>query len=401
MKNICLVGQQGLKEGCRKIMAKFTCPHCYEMYGKNLIKYCCPDCNTIVLAPSKEPIKCISSGCGGVATIRLCPMCMVDNGMRNGINEIPRIALETPNLSFSIVGVSTSGKTNYITIMLDELMKFSDIRLAMGDQTNETRDHQKYNIQEIKHGRAPAGTVSGNPIPQIWYIKNLMKKRKGLFGDQTVPTYTFTIYDGAGEDHMTMDPTMVRYIKSSEAFIIVLDPLVLEGVRSFVDPQVMKNSLKGDQGVSENSTEVVERLVNMLTNIKGLKIGTMLKMPVAVVLTKFDTVINHPAFANTKVKHPSLSIENGKVRTEEFEQIHNEIENWLKNIGEQRFINALDSSFAKLDRKGNHSQRHYNFFAVSSYGEPPQEEGAVAKKITPHRVLDPILWLFAKNKFID
>ena len=387
-------------------MTNFTCPYCYEVYLKSHIKYICPDCGIIAVNSDREPVRCSGESCGGYATMRLCPMCMVDNGMRHGTNEIPKTALETPNLLFSIVGISTSGKTNYITIMLDELSKFSDIRLSMGDQTNETREHQKLNIQKIRQGIPPDGTVSGKPIPQIWYIKNLAKKRGGLksllgLGDQIVPTYTFTIYDGAGEDHINMDPTMVRYIKSSEAFIVVVDPLVLEGVRSFVDPEIIKKSLKGDQGESVNSTEVVERMANTLINIKGLKTGSVLKMPIAVVLTKFDTVVNHPAFANAKVKTPSLSIENGKVREEEFAQIHNEIEHWLKAIGEKHFINALDANFAAFDRKGIVKERYYSFFAVSSYGKPPEKEGTVTKNIRPHRVLDPILWLFKKKKFID
>ena len=379
------------------MMAKFTCPHCYQVYSASAVRYLCPDCNTIARKSRKKPVKCSSRGCGGLATTRLCPMCMVDKKTRVGTNDIPKIALETPNLLFSIVGVSTSGKTNYITVMLDELMNFSDIRLAMGDQTNETGEHQRNNMMKIRRGEAPEGTFRGQVMPQIWYIKNLQKKYKKFFGAEITPTYTFTIYDGAGEDHTEMDPTMVRYIKTSEAFIIVLDPLVLEGVKSFADPKIISNSYKDDSGQGEiiNSTQIVGKLANTLRTIKGLKAGTVLKMPVAVVLTKIDTVLNHPAFANCRVKSPSLNMENGKVREEEFEQLHGEIENWLRVVGEQKFINALDANFATS------KNRYYNFFAVSSYGKPPEEQGTVPDKIKPHRVLDPILWLFKKKKFID
>jgi len=325
---------------------------------------------------------------------------MIDHsGVRNGTNEIPKDAFETPNFNFSIMGMSSSGKTNYITVMLNELMHSTGNWFAMNDQTNDTRDLQKLNYSEMRQGRVPPGTLRGDPIPQIWKIKNLLQKGSGFFSRNHVPTYTFTIYDGAGEDHL--DPRMIRYIRSSEAFIIVLDPLMLEGARNYVDPGAIDASLGSHVDIDANANTIVERLSSTLLEIKGLKAGTKLNMPIAVVLTKFDTVINHPAFANAMVRNKSLRIENGKVREEEFEQIHNEIEHWLKEIGEQSFINSLNGSFATFDKKGNIKERHYNFFAVSSYGQTPDMAGSVTAKLDPHRVLDPILWLFKKKKFID
>ena len=42
-----------------------------------------------------------------------------------------------------------------------------------------------------------------------------------------------------------------------------------------------------------------------------------------------------------------------------------------------------------------------HFFGVSSYGEPPETQGSVNENIKPHRILDPVLWLFKEEKFID
>ena len=168
-------------------MAKFTCPFCIREYDKSKVLYVCPDCGETTTPGrfAREPIKCKGSGCGGLATIRKCPSCG---------QVIPKMALETPNLPFSIVGVSNSGKTNYITVMLHELGKSSGLRLALGHQTKETLDHQNENYHRIyeEHTR-PESTQSGENMPQIWYIKNLQKKH-----GSEVPTYTFTIFDGAG-----------------------------------------------------------------------------------------------------------------------------------------------------------------------------------------------------------
>ena len=372
--------------------SNFMCPFCYETYNKKDIKYVCPECGTDA-PPGKEPVKCASSTCNGLATDRVCPS-------QTCSNRIPRTALDTPNLRFSIVGVSTSGKTNYITVMLEELTNSSGLRLATGSQTNETRDKNRADRRHIYELGIPVpGTEPGEAPPQIWFISNLAKTGSSFFGGSTVPKYTFSIYDGAGENFENMNPTEIRYIRSSEAFIITLDPLIMERVRAFVDPEVVKNSYKADVEYVD-SKQIVDTLASHLKKIKGIRPDKPLEIPVAVVLTKFDTISSHSSFANSLVKRPSSCISGGKVRVEEFDQVHDEIEHWLTTIGEQKFIDAMDADFSSVDWRGRR-KRHYKFFAVSSYGSPPPSEGATPEKIQPHRVLDPMFWLFKLRDFVD
>lgn len=366
-------------------MAKFTCPFCIREYNANKVLYVCPDCGNTSEPrfAEREPIKCKQTGCGGLATLRICPNCG---------EEIPKTALETPNLPFSIVGVSNSGKTNYITVMLHELSKAAGLRLALASQTKETSDHQNENRKRIyeEHIR-PEGTQAGVNMPQIWYIRNLLKK-----SGRNVPTYTFTIFDGAGEDHENnLDPssTVCRYISASKAIILAIDPLVLSKIRhgNEVDPEIMKNSLAGSDGEIKNAEDVINSVVAYIKAARGIKATRMLDIPVAVVLTKFDTLLSHKGFAsNALLKSPSLTIRDGKVDMAEIQQVHDEIQNWLYGIDEGGFINALQSHF-----------KEFYFFGVSSYGAPPKDANHLADTIQPHRVLDPILWLFKKAKFID
>ena len=371
----------------------FTCPFCYNVYDKRKVKYVCPvpACGTEA-APAKEPIKCKKPGCPGLATDRICPSCL---------EKVPRTALDTPNLNFSIVGVSTSGKTNYITVMLEELMNFPGLRLAMGNQTSETRDIQNINRGDIYINHRPAGASdAGEARPQIWSIRNL-DKDPGFFSRNTVPTYTFSIYDGAGEN--VENEITVNYIRASDAFVITLDPLILSGVQAFVPPEVVRNSYKADafnQIIDANA--VVNNLVNYLKEKRGIPENKPLEIPVAVVMTKFDTVISHPSFNNALVKRErGVGVRNKKVRVEEFDQVHDEIAHWLRTIGEQQFINSMDANFATFDRKGNLRKRYYKFFAVSSFGITPTVAGTTPQNIQPFRILDPILWLFKLKKFID
>ncbi len=366
-------------------MAKFTCPFCIRDYNKSEVLYICPDCGNASKPKfmEREPIGCKHTECAGLATQRKCPSCG---------QEIPKMAIETPNLPFSIVGVSTSGKTNYITVMLHELSKSNALKLALGSQTKDTRDHQNKNRRLIyeEHTR-PESTQAGTTMPQIWYIRNLLKKR-----GNDVPTFTFTIFDGAGEDHennIDNTSTVCRYINASKAIILVIDPLVLSKIRrgGAVDPEVLKNSLAGFEGETKNAEDVINSVVAYIKAARGIRSTQMLNIPVAVVLTKFDTLLSHKGFApNALIKRSSLTISDGKVNITEIQQVHEEIENWLYSIEEGSFINALQSHF-----------KEFYFFGVSSYGAPPKDANTLPDEIRPNRVLDPILWLFKKAKFID
>lgn len=364
---------------------KFTCPFCMREYDKSDVLYFCPDCgkNSQPGRFEKNPIACKTHRCNGLATLRKCPFCG---------QIIPKTALETPNLPFSIIGVSNSGKTNYITVMLHELGKASGLRLILGHQTKETLDRQNENYHRIyEEHTKPESTQSGENTPQIWYIKNLMKKR-----GSKVPTYTFTIFDGAGEDHEnSLDPssTVCRYINVSKAIILAIDPLALPKIRKggVVDHNVLVNSLGGYEGNAKNAQDVINNVATYIKAARGIKATTMLDIPVAVVLTKFDTLINHKGFGpQALIRNRSLTVRDGKVDTTEIKQVDQEIRNWLYQIGEGAFIDTLDSHF-----------KEYCFFGVSSYGAPPKDAYTLSDEIRPHRVLDPILWLFKREKFID
>ena len=360
----------------------FTCPYCIQAYKKNEILYVCPECKTTYRNKvSQKAMKCTKPGCGGYATIRRCPRCN---------HDLPQSVLETKNLPFSIIGVQSSGKSNYITVMLDELGRFTGLPVSLSTEDKETREHQKANANSIYVDHKPVpGTRSGDRMPQIWTIKNLSKKSRNK-----VPTYTFTIFDGAGEDHETrLDPssTVCRYIKTSKAIIIALDPLILRGVRNNIDRDVLSASLGGATGAEKDASAIVNSLASYIKNACGMRTDRMLDIPVAIVLTKFDTLLNHPLFSSSAVvKSSSIAIDkDGHIYETELKQVDSEIRHWLNGIGEGNFIKALDANF-----------KEYCFFGVSSFGSAPDKSQHLST-IKPHRVLDPVLWLFKKAKFID
>ena len=369
-------------------MAKFVCPYCMDDYDKKEVKYTCPDCGFADSKPKlfAKTVKCqnVSAKCPGLATLRQCPRCG---------HDIPKAVLETDNLPFSIIGVSGSGKTNYITVMLHELKRSAGLRLSLSHQDKETKDHQNMHYKMIYEDlMPPPNTVAGERMPQIWSIKNLAK-----MGRSSVPTYTFTIFDGAGEDHQNnidVNSPVARYINMSEAIIFVLDPLTISSVRSegLVDEETMQNSLGGGTGETAFAEDIINSIADYIRamNPRKYKAGAFINIPVAVVMSKFDTVWNHPSFGdNPLVRNPSLTISDGKISETEINQVHEEVEDWLKSINEDGLLRALEANFP-----------NHKFFGVSSYGEPPKDAGTLNKP-HPHRVLDPVLWLFKNKKFID
>jgi len=332
---------------------QFVCPYCMRSYKKKKV------------------------------TQHKCPHCY---------KNIPRTALETPNLPFSIIGISNSGKTNFITVMLHELSRAPRLRLVLNAQNEETEAHQNENYKRIYEDHAFLAQTEHNEygMPQIWSIKNLSKKYRN-----NVPTYTFTIFDGAGESHEKLNKSSVicRYIEISKAIIFTLDPLTLPNIRKggIVDENTMRNSLAGSKGETKNAVEIVNNVAAYIRATLEIKETKILDIPVAVVLTKFDTILSHKFFGpNALIRNESLNIQNGKVNVSEIQQVDQEIRNWLNEIGENSFIDALESNF-----------KEFCFFGVSSYGEPPKNANTLSDHIRPHRVLDPILWLFKKAKFID
>lgn len=370
-------------------MSKFVCPFCLREYNKSEVLYWCSKCGKPVKKPAFGKIKC---SCGGIASARKCKYSSCDAGS-DGTDFIPKDALEMPYLSFSIVGLSNSGKTNFITVMLNELQHSSGLHLPAGPLNKDSKKKQSdnYELIYLKHDK-PDATKPGSEKPQIWNVRNVAK-RKG----NTVPTYTFTIFDGAGESHQELDSssTECRYIAASKAIIVTIDPLALEGVKNggFVDSKTINNSRPSQGNIGSDSLQSVDIVNGVADYIKtaiGIKGTKRLTMPVALVLTKFDTVLGHPAFGeNALVKHPSNVFVNGEYRETEAIQIDNEIKGWLTEIGEEAFIDAVEANFS-----------NYCFFGVSSYGSVPPSSQKTPDSIDPHRVLDPILWLFHQVKFI-
>jgi hypothetical protein len=357
--------------------SSITCPFCFnENIKKSELKYMCPDGHITNKVSAGGLPKCSTPGCGKTTSIILCPKCE---------QELHRDLIDEPYLPFSIIGISGSGKTNYITVMLDQLDKAASLRTALAGKTVYTRDNQRQNRKMIfEDHQKPGSTRAGDITPQIWQIKNLNKKK-----GNDVPTYTFTIFDGAGEaqEQIEQNSAQCRYIAISKALMILIDPMALDSVKKKLDPETYQKSIGGTASGIGSSKEIIDPIVDFIKKSCNIGQKTLIKIPAAIIFTKMDAVMDD--FKNRPVSNPSPHVRTGYFDNADARAVHNDIRGWLERNEEGNFINTLEAHF-----------KDFTFFGVSSYGNIPKTVDEL-DEINPHRVLDPILWLFAKNKFID
>jgi hypothetical protein len=272
--------------------------------------------------------------------------------------------------------------------MLEELSNTSNLSLALSHQTKDTQVTQSKNRRRLYEEHRKLDFTSppedGYVQPLIWLIKNNNRKSCNW-----VKTYTFSIFDGAGEDHENIltNSSQCRYIAVSEAIMFLIDPMILQSVQMSLSRDVSQKSTGtvGERG--QNSVNIVNDIAHFIKISCGLKPDALIKIPVAVIFTKMDTLMND--FKNRPVAMQSPHGVNGFFNQSDARAVDNDIRSWLDASGESSIITALRANFSD-----------FRFFGVSSFGSVPITKDRLAP-VLPHRVLDPILWLFAKKKFID
>jgi len=204
------------------------CPYCLKELHSKDITVRCNICGTEAPTPksgkemiwSKIPINKVQKcGCGGIFNVRECGHCT---------EKLPSDILEYKKyLRFSILGITGSGKTNFLTTMLHELRSTTNSPWVLSAMDTATMETFQENDEDIYVRRQPVPATSAGiaPRPQLWRIKDRSKMT-----NNTIPSYSLTIFDGAGEDCEHINPVISRYINGSKSLIILFDPLALPSV---------------------------------------------------------------------------------------------------------------------------------------------------------------------------
>jgi hypothetical protein len=140
------------------------------------------------------------------------------------------------------------------------------------------------------------------------------------------------LYDPAGEIPESADQLAEsQFLKHTKGVVFVVDPFSLRQVRSETDRSVL-GRVRASNAVPKAS---LERFVEAQREHRSVKAGALLKIPVAVVVTKADALIepngtNHP-YAGTSAK--SRAERDAAVRA------------WLTDLGQRDLVASIDNQF--------------------------------------------------------
>lgn len=339
-----------------------TCPYCMDVIRKDALKYKCRKCST-EYPTSMKVQSCTTKNCGGLLELR-CPTCS---------KELPpQIFQFAQYVKFCIVGQPVSGKSTYITVMLKEFEQKLHKKMLISHMNTETLTIQNNNVELLYKLKKPLVTTV-KLVPQLWQITDRMKYNK-LKGEHKV--YSLTIFDGAGEDYLHMTDEIRRYINGADYIFFLVDTLKLSEVRKQL----------GMPDIDENaSPDLVKGMAQYLRMGLGLPAGKKINKPVAVILTKFDEIME--LMGNAQITQENDLANSGEYLRSDADAIDSEIRSWLEAIGESYFLSALEINFKKM-----------RFFGVSSYGHAPTDDGIGT--LMPHRVLDPVMWVLSEENII-
>ena len=327
---------------------------------------------TLPVCPGRHATEC--TDCQGIAlSHRVCPFCHAV--IRNKL-------IDKKNLQLAIIGTRNSGKTVYITMLMDYLQNnmgavygspMLPIEAAEGDRIRRI-------INEMERGKMPGNTTMDEVKPRLYQYGA---------GDKLS---VMTIFDGAGEKFTdeTLEAALMRYVTYASGLILLFDPTAIPSVRNDLMPAhgktgelttaTMAEVLAGVQLTYENYNQLHG---NVLTKFLGR--GKKLKIPVAVVFSKFDLMFEYFNQGDAVVKSSPNMNYNRRFDEEDSLQVDREIRDWLRRVGDGGLTSSIDSCFTNV-----------RYFGVSSLGCSPGTNVAFA----PHRIADPLLWLMHEEKLI-
>lgn len=304
--------------------------------------------------------------------IRICPNCH---------NRLPADFGRYPVKYISVVGITSSGKTVYLSQMLKDIEDtLGKVGLTVLGETPEKRDFvTKYPISCGK--KLPGGTIADHltrPIPVHVRCQN---------GQM----YTIVFYDIAGENCVIAEK-MRKYgpfIRNADGIIMIVDPEQLEADG---------NSDGADDVYSPDA--VAAAMYSAF--VSGLS-GGQSDIPLAAALSKSDLLQRYTGDKISKVSNIFEKINYAEYQGKGFpydnhNAVHREVADFLgtSNRGE-RLRNVLHSQF-----------KNYSYFAFSAINGMPklvESEGGRHYVIdqTPRkvRVEEPLLWILYQFRMIS
>nr|MBQ8890954.1 hypothetical protein [Clostridia bacterium] len=379
-------------------MSKFTCPYCYRIHEEKTcgvkcsyrnhrnVMETCVDASKPGFVDRKDQYGYIlpqfRKTCAKCKSAGMKYYCNVAN------KEIPRDFLNGPSFSVAILGAKASGKSNYIGVLINSIkneMSKSFNCILNTAASEESWDQYNNHYYEPLFNQKVVIPATANDIlpPMIFPLRFLESKmfNKNQYKVDKVAALTF--YDTAGEKLNSTDTMLAenQYITNANGIILLLDPLQVPSVRE---------QLRGKMQLPAQNSDTAEVLAKIIETIRMVnKVRGIIDIPIALVFTKIDVLEKFDLLRENSVLYQeSEHLARGIFVKDDFNAVNREmralIDNWVDSDLSQQLKNFKTVAM----------------FGVSALGGIPVGAKLEAGKITPRRVLDPLLWLFAEKKYI-
>lgn len=329
-----------------------------------------------------EQIRC--DQCNYPSRKKICPHCH---------NELPSLFHQADSHIISVIGARDSGKTHYITVLINELLQKGhtlDIQTIPQDVGEDraqitSKRYAEYYKKPLLGRKEQLGQTQKNAkdlYPLIYQISSGQKQ----FGK--IKALYLVFYDTAGENFNDKEELkkLANYLINSSGIIFLLDTFRI----SRINETLTKKGL-GITNVDTSFRDVFGQMHQLLQQFGKLKINTKSDVPIALTFSKIDEVISNNLLEDD-IQEFTLRKESSYLRTrlyseEEINEVCYDMRSLLSQWGEEGFISDVERSFSKT-----------GYFGVSALGATPVG-GMLKGDIRPHRVMDPLLWILDNLDF--
>jgi hypothetical protein len=231
----------------------------------------------------------------------------------------------------------------------------------------------------------PRQTAAMDVASAVPAVYEWQQERPGVGGINRVASTLLSFYDSSGEDLSDAERTRDQhYLAAADGLILILDPFGFEenherALARGVNPEHLKNS----------PHDVLQNVTEMLRAAEQIHGSRKIKRPLAVVLAKIDAF-----YATVEDDDPIRKPSSVEPCFDEAESLdlHYHVESLVSQWGGDSVLSQLRMNYSS-----------YRFFVASALGaEPDYRSGFVdARGVSPHRVVEPLLWLLAGRGFIE